>query len=243
MRVRSSTILISLVAAAAPGLHAECTAQSAADGPRLVELYTSEGCSSCPPAEKWLNSLHDDASRIALEFHVDYWDELGWRDQFADARYSARQRELAGRGDQATVYTPQVFIDGHVWKDWPRAPTHETAVVGSPDVSLTVSRGDDLQVRVDGAATDASRYRTFVALTENGLTSSVKAGENRGRQLAHDHVVRDFAGPLAMPRAEAVLHPPRELDMARSSVVAFVEDARSGDIVRTVRLPLAQCPP
>jgi hypothetical protein len=110
-------------------------------------------------------------------------------------------------------------------------------------LNLEVTRGDAIQVKVggDAAAPGAASYRIFVALSENGLTSQVKAGENSGKQLDHDHVVRDFAGPLEWPGAQAVLKVPAALDAAKSSVVAFVEDTRSGDIVQAVRLPLAQC--
>ncbi|HKE47547.1 MAG TPA: DUF1223 domain-containing protein, partial [Rhodanobacteraceae bacterium] len=90
---------------------------------------------------------------------------------------------------------------------------------------------------------DAKRHRLYVALTENDLSSSVSAGENKGRQLAHDAVVRDFAGPLEPPRAQVALDPPPGFDAAKSSVVAFIEDEASGDVVQVVKLPLAQCAP
>jgi len=234
--------LLVLLAAAAPGVHAACTAQSAAERPHLVELYTAEGCSSCPPAEKWLSTLRDSANYIGLEFHVDYWDDLGWRDPYADARYTERQRALAKRETRDNVYTPQIAVDGRVWKNWPKAPPPDVAAKESPVLNVAVERGDEIRVKVSGAAVPDS-YRVFVALSENGLTSAVRAGENRGKQLDHDNVVRAFAGPLKLPQAEASLKPPAGIDLVKSSVVAFVQDGNSGDIVQALRVPLAQCAP
>ena len=90
--VQPAALLLPLMLAAAPAPDAACVAHSTRERPHLVELYTSEGCSSCPPAERWMSSIRDDATQVGLEFHVDYWDELGWPDPFADARYTARQR-------------------------------------------------------------------------------------------------------------------------------------------------------
>ena len=243
--MRSAFLLPALLAAATPALHAECVAHSAAERPHVIELYTAEGCSSCPPAEKWLSTLRDSANFIGLEFHVDYWDDLGWRDPFADARYTERQRALAKRGTRDNVYTPQVALDGQAWKNWPKAPPPDIGAVESPALSVAVVRGDEIRVKVESAAGMAipDSYRVYVALSENGLTTDVKAGENRGKQLDHDQVVRAFAGPLKLPQAEAALKPPAGLDPAKSSVVAFVQDNKSGNIVQALRLPLAQCAP
>ena len=238
-----SALLVPLVLGAAPALGAECVAHSTPAHPHLVELYTSEGCSSCPPAERWMSSIRDDASKVGLEFHVDYWDELGWPDPFADARYTARQRALAERGTHAIVYTPQFVVDGRVWKNWPTPQAPAAAPASAPPtLGLEISRGDAIHAKLDGQSNDAASYRMFVALTENGLTRAVSAGENSGKRLSHDQVVRDFAGPFALPNAEATLDPLAGFDAAKSSVVAFIEDERSGDVVQVVRLALAQCP-
>jgi hypothetical protein len=236
-------VFLVLLVVASPAFGATCVAQSAAERPHLIELYTSEGCSSCPPAEHWFSSLRDNASFIGLEFHVDYWDSLGWRDPFSDARYTERQRELAQRGARGIVYTPQVVLDGHVWKDWPKGKP-QSVDAPAPAMTLELERGDAMQVKVTtSSAAPSGHWRAYVALSENGLASSVKAGENRGKELAHDLVVRDIAGPLSLPQGSATLKPPAGFDTAKSSVVAFVEDTSSGDIVQTVRLPLARCTP
>lgn len=234
-----------LLATAASGLRAECVAESPTERPHLVELYTAEGCSSCPPAEKWLSSLRDSTGYIGLEFHVDYWDDLGWHDPFADARYTERQRVLARRETRNNVYTPQVAVDGRVWKTWPKAPPPEPATTAAPALRVSVVPANEMRVNVEttGNMVLPSRYRLFVALSENGLSSAVQAGENRGKQLDHDMVVRAFEGPLDLPRAETVLKPPSGVDRAKSSVVAFIEDGKSGEIVQALRVPLAQCAP
>jgi hypothetical protein len=231
-----------LMLAAAPCAHAECSAHSTAERPRLVELYTSEGCSSCPPAEAWMRSIRSDPRQVGLEFHVDYWDELGWPDPFADARYTARQREHAEREAKSIVYTPQIIVDGHVWKKWPAEPAPAASAAIAPALNVHVSRADAIAVELDGSAARANHDRMFVALTENNLASTVSAGENRGKRLAHDQVVRDFAGPFAPPRASVKLEPPRGLDAANASIVAFIENEASGEIVQVVRLALAECP-
>lgn len=243
--MRTALLLLALTATAVPALHAECVASSPTQRLHLVELYTAEGCSSCPPAEQWMSKLRDSDSIIGLEFHVDYWDDLGWRDPFADARYTARQREMAKRETRDNVYTPQIAVDGRVWKNWPKAKPPEPDPADAPVLKMSVVRGDVIQVKVDGSSATKipDTYRVYVALSENGLSTAVKAGENRGKQLDHDQVVRAFAGPLELPLAEASLKPPAGVDLGKSSVVAFVQDRKSGAVVQAMRLPLAQCAP
>ncbi len=237
-----ATPLIALALAATPAPDPGCVAESGRDRPHLVELYTSEGCSSCPPAERWMSSLVADDTQIGLEFHIDGWDSLGWPDPFADARWSDRQRTLAERGSAGVVYTPQIAVDGRIWKNWPAKPAPTVAIVARPALKVTVARDNGLRATVDGDANALATFRTFVALTENGLTSEVAAGENRGKRLEHDQVVRDFAGPLDFPHAEATLDTPPRFDSSKASIVAFAENA-GGDVVQVVRLRLAQCHP
>jgi hypothetical protein len=251
--MRKTFLFLGLLAAVAPDLRAACVAQSASERPHLVELYTAEGCSSCPPAERWMSSLRTSKDYIGLEFHVDYFDAQGWRDPYADPRYTARQRTLAKRGasgahfdtEAGIVYTPQVVVDGHVWKNWPKAAPPALGSSEAPALSLDIALGTGIRAKVatsPGAALPAG-YRLYVALSENGLSSSVKAGENRGKRLDHDLVVRDLAGPLAPPQAEAELKLPSGFDPSKAAVVAFIEDIGNGEIVQALRLPLATCKP
>jgi len=247
--MRQSLLSISLsvlMACAATAAQADCSADSAPTRPHLVELYSSEGCSSCPPAEKWLRSMHDGVDVVALEFHVDYWNDLGWPDRFADARYTARQQQQARRDGGSSVFTPQLLLDGRNWSGWfhggrlgPPEPTALTLHLAAGDVPSRMLR---ISVAADAAALDAFRgYETFVAIVEDGLSTQVRAGENRGALLRHDHVVRAFAGPLALARAEVRLALPADVVPDRASVVAFAQSADTGKIAQVVALPLAQC--
>ena len=249
--MRVAKILPLLLPLAASSVHAECAAQSGESRPHLVELYTSEGCSSCPPADDWLRRLPAGAGVVALAFHVDYWDYLGWRDRFADPRYSKRQQAQAGHDGASGVYTPQIVLDGHAWPGWYRAGS-TTALVdpvtsGGASMRLsadTPSPGDtQLRVRLH---TDLGHggdmvYRNYIVLTEDGLSSQVRAGENRGALLHHDHVVRSLDGPLPLANAEAGIALPSDLDISRASLVAFAQRPSDGAIAQAVALPLVQC--
>jgi len=249
MRISKILLLLSM---AASGVHAECAVQRSESRPHLVELYTSEGCSSCPPADDWLRRLPAGSGVVALAFHVDYWDYLGWRDRFADPRYSNRQQAQARHDGSSGVYTPQIVLDGRAWSGWYRAAAPVTLVgpaIGS-EASMHMTAAAPLlpatpiRVHVSTAFTTADAaadYRNYVALTEDGLSSQVRAGENRGALLHHDHVVRSFAGPLALANANAEIALPPDLDIAHASLVAFAQRASDGAIAQVVALPLAQC--
>lgn len=223
---------------------AACVAQHGSPRPHLLELYTSEGCNSCPPAEEWLSKLRGQPLFAPLEFHVDYWDSESWRDPYADPRFTARQRKLVEHGDRDQVYTPQFALDGRIWKGWPKSRPPESGETRAPALRLELVQRAPLRVRVDtGAEADAKGDRVFVALTEDGLSNAVSGGENRGATLRHDHVVRAFAGPLALGRSEVDLAAPGDLKLGRSTLTAFVQNERDGRVVQVVRLPLADCTP
>lgn len=219
--------------------HAACNAQSGADRPHLVELYTSEGCSSCPPAEKWMSKLVDKPDEVGLEFHVDYWDNGGWRDPFDSKSYTQRQEKLSRRFNKGQFYTPQVWVDGDLWHNWPSGGPPNATVSTAPKLTIDAVPGDKVKTHI--VAGDLGGQHIFVALTENGLSTSVRAGENKGRQLAHDQVVRAFEGPFDKTDVQTDLNVPRGTDLSKSSVVAFVQDEASGHVSQVVRLPLNQC--
>jgi len=234
-----------LACSLAPLSHADCSAQSAAMHPHLVELYTSEGCSSCPPADTWLRDLPSDAGVVALAFHVDYWDSLGWRDRFADARYSDRQWQQARRDLAASVYTPQVVLDGRNWQGWYRGAGFSAAQRSQLAMKMTaVLAPSSLQLHLDSTVPDgidAAAYRSFIVLTEDGLSSQVRAGENRGVTLRHDHVVRNLVGPLPASGADVRIDIPADADVSKSTLVAFAQDPGRGDVAQVLSLPLSQC--
>ncbi|MEO6895224.1 MAG: DUF1223 domain-containing protein [Caldimonas sp.] len=169
-----------------------CTASSARTSAPVVELYTSEGCSSCPPADRWLSRLKSDPSVVALAFHVDYWDRLGWKDRFASAAFTDRQARQQPSNGARFSYTPQVVVDGRDRTDWPSVALSATARAPSP-VDVVLSHEDDRFVATVVPQPDAPRkLAAYWAVTEQGHVSAVKAGENDGVTLHHDFVVRDY---------------------------------------------------
>lgn len=172
---------------------ATCQAMSGSSAPVLVELYTSEGCSSCPPADHWLSSLKGRNDVIPLAYHVDYWDSASWRDRFAQPAFSQRQDASRRTTGARFSYTPQVVVDG---RDAPERPFPELKALGgkaSPPVSLKLVRNaDELELTVLSVTNFSSNTKGFVAVVDDGLTSNVKGGENRGATLRHDAVVREL---------------------------------------------------
>jgi hypothetical protein len=160
----------------------------------LMELYTSEGCSSCPPAESWLSKLKEKpglwSDFVPVAFHVDYWDYLGWRDKLASKQYSDRQRDYAGAWRSENIYTPEFVLNGKEWHNW-------FALRGAPDVSstkagilkVTSEDTNHWQVNFFPAETGTTGFELNAALSVSGLGSVVKAGENTGRHLKHDFAV------------------------------------------------------
>jgi len=227
---------------AALDAQAGCEVAGTAARPHVVELYTSEGCNSCPPAEHWMSTLLKHPDLIGLEFHVDYWDTSDWRDPFSEHAFTLRQQALAKRSNHGQSYTPQVWLDGRIWYNWPKGSPPAPVDTAPPALRLSVSGLDPLQVRVDGEqGPTGSDYRIYAALTENGLSEHVRGGENRGKTLSHDEVVRAFAGPFALPHAEIPMKVPPRVDTGHATLVAFVQDEHDGGIVQAVRLPLTEC--
>lgn len=236
-------LLVSLLAALPAATSMACVTNSDGDRPHLVELYTSEGCSSCPPAERWLSALRDKPGWAGLEYHVDYWDTKDWHDPWADARFAKRQKVLAQQDRRGIVYTPQVAVDGRLWKDFPKGAPPQPIEADATVLKLSVTRAAaTLKVNVETVPGKGSE-RVFVALTEDGLSNAVDGGENRGKTLRHDHVVRAFAGPLPMGTAAVELEVPKALDVANAKVVAFVQDERDGSVLQVVPLALGTCAP
>ena len=140
------------ITAAAQGA-ASCQAVSGPRQVQLVELYTSEGCSSCPPADRWLSTLKGRPDVLAAAFHVAYWDHLGWRDRFASAAFTARQSQQQRSSGARFVYTPQVLVDGRDWRRWPDLPP---ASPTPPVAHIRLERESDTKVAVEVAATGSA---------------------------------------------------------------------------------------
>lgn len=205
----SKLVSITLMAVVTPssGLTAECSAESGASRVALLELYTSEGCSSCPPADRWLSKLaikgYSLERVIPLALHVDYWDYIGWKDAFAKSEFSARQRKQAAFGRLNTIYTPQVTLNGRDFQGWNIAARFDETVAAinrsTPQANLKLTAqstaGDSVVVNVTAETTQTDNADLYLALFENRLATQVRAGENTGALLQHDYVVRAWSGP------------------------------------------------
>lgn len=185
------------VALAAPS--AICQVRSPDQQVPLVELYTSEGCNSCPPADRWLSTLKGQAPVLAAAFHVDYWDRLGWPDRFAQARFTERQAAQVRASGARFAYTPQVLVNGRDWRGWPVMPTG----VAPATVRVLLERldADQVQASVVALAGAPARLGLWWALLEDDHRTAVGGGENRGEQLRHDHVVRRYDALAGWPAA------------------------------------------
>ena len=164
----------------------------------VIELYTSDGCSSCPPAEYWISKLKDQIGVTILSFHVDYWDYLGWPDAYGSNTFSNRQRNNVSWTKQRSCYTPQIVVDMKDTPSWGRLRAQDLTGKRPPatvDIVLTRKGAaiDALVTPKDGAP---SKMAAYWAVTQNNLTQDIRKGENRGLKLTHDFVVRQYA-PVA----------------------------------------------
>jgi hypothetical protein len=224
----------------------------AAQNPVVVELFTSEGCSSCPPADAVLLQLSQqpatkDADIILLGEHVDYWNYIGWTDRFSSKQFSERQSEYA-KALKASVYTPQMVIDGDeqfVGNDAAAVHTRISAAAKQPkpaQVSLAWEGNGRLQVRVHSS--DAVKAEVLLAITENGLSTQVGKGENGGKTLHHAAVVRQLSqvGVMTNGNFEKTVEIARKSDWNTSQlkVAVLVQDPASTKILGAQSIAFAQ---
>jgi hypothetical protein len=248
-------VCAAIIGAAAPV--AAAAGCEAASGPKLlplVELFTSEGCDSCPPADRWLTSRFPVPARDAsvLAFHVDYWDRLGWKDRFATAQFTQRQYAAMRAGGETFVYTPQVRVQGRDTRNWNGNGATERVAAAraqAPRAELKLfidgTTADAVTSRVDVRVSDPAlqkRTEVWLAYTESRLVSDIKAGENRGVRLTHDHVVRTLAGPFALDaqgRLDTAVKIALPAERGRdATLVAVAQDARNGEVLQTLSLPV-----
>ena len=174
-----------------------CAATSGVTVTPVIELFTSEGCSSCPPADKWLSALKQKSAAgeaVVQAFHVGYWDYIGWVDRFASPAYTQRQRDIATKNKLRGIYTPQVVLNGRDWPDWhARAPQTSEREVAKASISLKQTGVDRFDAVVTALpAMQGSSWSAYWTVTEHGHNSKVLAGENSGELLKHDFVVRQM---------------------------------------------------
>ena len=226
-----------------------CAVQSGPQTAALVELYSSEGCSSCPPADQRLNALRKETGPasliVPLALHVTYWDQIGWTDPLAQAQFDARQAGLLRHQPRQVAYTPQFFVGGTELRSWdtqlPAAIRRINATAAPVNISLsaTPGPGGKLLLEANASAPDAQTGgQLYVAISESGIVSTVLRGENRGATLHHDAAVRLWLGPVALAQGRARLR--REVNLPASwrpeylQVVAFVQRADSSAILQAV---------
>lgn len=237
---------------------ATCSRQSPAHTVALVELYTSEGCSSCPPADRWLRELAQNFGPdqlVALALHVDYWDYIGWRDRFGDPRFSARQQLLSRLAGGSTIYTPEVFVGMREFRAW-RNPAELNEQVrrinarpagAQIGVQMAARAGNSIEIEATFAMSPQTaagpQNEGLVVIYEDKLFSEVRAGENRGSRLQHDRVVRYWSAPVAIdPRSGSATWKqsvtlPADWQREKLGVVALVQNGRSGEVLQTVSMP------
>jgi hypothetical protein len=233
----------------------QCVASSGKQSVALLELYTSEGCSSCPPADKWLSDLPAaglSAERVVpIALHVDYWNYLGWPDPFSQPQFSQRQRHMGAINHLPTIYTPQVLLNGRDLRSWYQW-SHVTEEIGRVNatparadirLALRYTAAERLQIRtsvkVPGGGGMSAHAQLFLVVYENGLRRKITAGENTGRTLHHNFVARAFVGPLSIGQGEVT----RSIDLGSDwkreelGVVAFVQDRRNADVLQALAMP------
>ena len=203
----------SLVAAVSIGVPedasaaAACTAQSGATVPAVVELYTSEGCNSCPPADRWLTALKGRPDVVALAFHVDYWDSLGWKDRFAQPQFTQRQNATQRTSGARFAYTPQAIVDSRDAPNWSSLGPATLPPRGPSTVGLTLARdAAGLALTVAPGIGAPAKLSGYVAVVDDGMQTRVGAGENRGETLRQDGVVRELLPWNLVGTQAATLH-------------------------------------
>lgn len=225
----------------------------------LLELYTSEGCSSCPPADRFLSDLKasgiSDKQLIPIAFHVTYWDYIGWKDRFAKKQFDLRQRDLTRKKNKSTVYTPQFLMSGDDYRTYASFSEDVNALAkqkASVELKLNaqyLKNNEKLQLKLtaDVLSDESKNVGFYLLVVENNLSSKVSDGENDGELLRHDYVVREIIGPYFQSNSgndlsgdnlitEQLITLQAEWKKQDLSIVAFAENSRTGEVLQAVRL-------
>jgi len=215
----------------------------------VVELYTSEGCSSCPPADQWLGALieipRDELDALVLAFHVDYWDYLGWKDRFGSPRHTSRQRQLGANNNQRSIYTPEFFVDGAEVRGTTkviekiRNSNSTTALI---QLKLTVSKTDDtlqLELQTTNPEALSSDLHARFIVYESELATDVKRGENSGELLRHQQVVRHMSAARQLEdRSFYSINIDPEWRLENIGVAALVTTAGNKTYLQAIQTPI-----
>ena len=250
-----------------PATRSAISPNESSSTPVIVELFTSEGCSSCPPADQLLSRLDKEqsipgANVIALGQHVDYWNQLGWRDPYSSAQFSARQSSYAEAFGRDGVYTPQMVVDGHlefVGSNATKAREAITEAASSPKAKVQIEITPNTETRESGTVQFTVRVEdipaiaagdtaeVLLAIAESDLSSSVARGENAGRNLRHTAVVRQLAtiGSISKTKGEApftaapVVNIPNKWRRDKLRAVVIVQERVSRHVLGAKAIELA----
>ena len=243
------TILVAAAPLKSVLANSQCELRSPTHRVGLLELYTSEGCSSCPPADRWLSRLrttYTEQQVVALAFHVDYWNQLGWPDRFSHSRYTQRQQQVSNRNRADFVYTPQFLLDGKDIRpvngtgglSTRLAPLNKERAQARIALQATLTPGSHIELRGSTRLDQPDEAtETYIALYENALVSQVVAGENMGKTLQHDFVVRALLGPI-LHNAEGIAKLEHSIPLPSGShpralgITVFVQDRRTGMVLQ-----------
>jgi hypothetical protein len=210
----------------------------------LLELYSSEGCNSCPPAEAWLNRQTESPGLwrdfVPVDFHVDYWNYLGWVDRWSAPEFSLRQRDYAAQWHAANIYTPEFFLNGSEWQNWfgwRGSPGQTGRTVG--ELLVTTTNRMKWEVVFAPANPSAESYQVHATLLAGGIHTTVGNGENAGRVLAHEFVAQDLvnAGLHAdgtVQRGRFLLTAPARTDVTRWGIAVWVTQGYAPTPVQAV---------
>lgn len=261
--LKQAGTLVLLACTVTPGfaMSKTCTWTSPAERMIVAELYTSEGCSSCPPADRWLSSQLTTPERanniLALSFHVDYWNYIGWEDPYSKKQFTERQYAHKRAGNVSQIYTPQYVFSNREARRWGQAGLipqrlaamqRDKAPVGL-HVSLERKAANQVEVKVKTEWID-ERYssgRVYVAFYEDNLSQQVKAGENRGELLKHDRLVRHLSKYRKVSttlREQVFSHTlPADWNQSNVGLGVIVENNESNTVLQALNAPraLGQC--
>lgn len=210
-----------------------------AEGPVVVELYTSQGCSSCPPADEILAELSAKGEVIALALHVDYWDYIGWADTFADPAYTERQRDYARFVGADTIYTPQFVVNGQEFVVGARDRQLNSAINAHQDghsgISVAATRGEGGQVTITAEAS-MTYARDLIVQVVSVLPDqevAIRRGENAGRTLTYSNIVAGWSTVAEWATAEPLA---MTIDVDANAAVILIQEPGPGAIVAASRI-------
>jgi hypothetical protein len=233
-----------------------CLKQSPTHKVALLELYTSEGCDSCPPANEWLGVQAKQFTTdqlVPIALHVDYWDYIGWKDRFANTAFGQRHRATVHANGGRTVYTPELFVGGSEVRDWRQsgALAQRVQVSNAQTAAATIrleASANQREAKVKAQfKTSSAGTQAYIAVLEDKLVTKITRGENAGTTLKEERVVRHWLGPYALNSdttgtvIERSFSLPSDSQIKHLSLAAFVQQASTGAILQATATEVGEC--